>query len=61
MEARSDDVNQVVVRRRAAHVLLGPGYEAGGVDPFKVEKALGVAATNRNFNVVTTLADKWCS
>lgn len=61
VEARSDDVNQVVVRRRAAHLLLGPGYEAGGVDPFKVEKALGVAATNRNFTVVTTLADKWCS
>jgi uncharacterized protein (DUF1697 family) len=61
VEARSDDVNAVVVRGRAAHVLLGPGYEAGGVDPYKLEKALGVVATNRNFNVVTTLADKWCS
>lgn len=59
VESLSDDVNQVVVRRRAAHVLLGPGYEAGGVDPYKVEKALGVVATNRNFNVVTTLAGKW--
>lgn len=60
VEARGDEVNAVVVRGRAAHVLLGPGYEAGRVDPFKVEKTLAVVATNRNFNVVTTLADKWC-
>lgn len=60
VEERSDAVNEVVVRGRAAHVLLGPGYEAGGVDPYKVEKSLAVVATNRNFNVVTTLADKWC-
>jgi uncharacterized protein (DUF1697 family) len=61
LEARGDAANQVVVRRRAAHLLLGPGYQAGGVDPFGCEKALRVVATNRNFNVVTTLADKWCS
>lgn len=61
LEARSDGTNQVVVRGRAAHVLLGPGYVAGGVDPFQVEKNLGVVATNRNLNVVGTLADKWCS
>lgn len=60
IEERSDDVNAVVVRGRAAHVLLGPGYVAGGVDPYRTERTLGVA-TNRNFNVVTTLADKWCS
>ncbi|GAA3547863.1 DUF1697 domain-containing protein [Nocardioides daeguensis] len=61
LEARSDEANAAVVRRRAVHVLLGPGYQAGGVDPFTCEKALQVVATNRNFNVVTTLADKWCS
>lgn len=60
IEARSDDVNAVVIRGRAAHVLLGPGYQAGNADPYKVQRALGVA-TNRNLNVVTTLADKWCS
>lgn len=60
IEGRSDAVNTVVVRGRVAHVMLGPGYVAGGVDPYKVEKSLGVA-TNRNFNVVTTLADKWCT
>lgn len=59
VEARSDEVNRVVVRGRAAHVMLGPGYVAGNVDPYKVEKLLGVA-TNRNFNVVTTLARTWC-
>lgn len=59
-EAAGDGANEVVVRGRAAHVLLGPGYVEGRVDPYKVEKSLGVA-TNRNFNVVTTLADKWCS
>lgn len=61
LEARSDEVNAVVVRGRAAHVLLGPGYQAGGVDPYQVERSLGVLATNRNLNVVTTLAAKWCS
>ncbi|MDQ6525473.1 DUF1697 domain-containing protein [Nocardioides sp. LHD-245] len=61
VEARGDEVNAIVVRRRAAHLLLGPGYQAGGVDPYKTEKALRVVATNRNFNVVTTLADTWCS
>lgn len=59
VEARNDDVNAMFVRGRAAHVLMGPGYQAGNVDPFRTERSLGVA-TNRNFNVVTTLADKWC-
>jgi uncharacterized protein (DUF1697 family) len=58
---REGAADQVVVRGRAAHVLLGEGYVAGSVDPWGVEKALGVIATNRNFNVVTTLARKWCS
>lgn len=61
LEARGDQVNAAVVRRRAVHLLLGPGYQAGGVDPFKCEKVLQVVATNRNYNVVTTIADKWCS
>lgn len=52
--------DEVVWRGRAAHVLLGPGYADGNVDPYRVERALGVA-TNRNLNVVTTLAQKWCS
>lgn len=59
VEALSTDDHRAVVRRRACHLLLGAGYEAGGVDPLRVEKLLGVA-TNRNYNVITTLARKWC-
>ncbi|MFC7493071.1 MULTISPECIES: DUF1697 domain-containing protein [unclassified Nocardioides] len=60
LAGRSTDVNEVVVRGRAAHLLLGAGYVQGTVDPFGVEKALGVAATNRNLTVIRTLAEKWC-
>lgn len=59
LEERSRGV--VVVRHRAAHVLLGPGHRPGTVDPYGVERALDVVATNRNLNVVTTLAQRWCS
>jgi uncharacterized protein (DUF1697 family) len=59
VEALSTDDHRAVVRHRACHLLLGPSYEAGGVDPLRVEKLIGVA-TNRNYNVVTTLAEKWC-
>lgn len=50
--------HRAVVRGRAAHLLLGEGYEAGGVDPLKVEKLIGVA-TNRNHTVLRALRDKW--
>ena len=59
VEALSTGEHEAVVRDRACHLLLGPTYEAGGVDPLRVEKLVGVA-TNRNYNVVTTLARKWC-
>ncbi|UUZ60098.1 DUF1697 domain-containing protein [Nocardioides sp. B-3] len=59
VEALSTDDHRAVVRGRACHLLLGAGYEAGGVDPLKVERLIGVA-TNRNYNVVTTSAKKWC-
>lgn len=50
----------VVVRGRAAHLLLGEGYQAGTVDPWGVERALGVAATNRNLNVIRAVGRLWC-
>ncbi|RJS47718.1 DUF1697 domain-containing protein [Nocardioides cavernaquae] len=50
--------HRAVIRGRAAHLLLGEGYEAGGVDPLKAEKLLGVA-TNRNHTVLRAIADKW--
>ena len=59
VEALSTGDHEAVVRGRACHLLLGPSYEAGGVDPLRVERLVGVA-TNRNYNVVTTLARKWC-
>lgn len=57
--ALATDTGEMVVRGRAAHALLRPGYEAGTVDPLGAAKLLGVA-TNRNVNVVRTLAQKWC-
>ena len=59
VEKLSTEDHRAVVRGRACHLLLGPSYEAGGVDPLRVEKLVGVA-TNRSYNVVTTLAKKWC-
>jgi uncharacterized protein (DUF1697 family) len=50
--------HRAVARGRAAHLLLGEGYEAGGVDPLKAEKLLGVA-TNRNHTVLRAIAEKW--
>ncbi|WP_067428708.1 DUF1697 domain-containing protein [Nocardioides jensenii] len=57
--ARAANGHRAVVRGRACHLLLGEGYREGTVDPLNAAKHLGVA-TNRNFNVVTTLAEKWC-
>ncbi|QIK77152.1 DUF1697 domain-containing protein [Nocardioides piscis] len=59
IEALSTDEHRAVVRNRACHLLLGPSYEQGGVDPLRVEKLLGVA-TNRNYTVISTLVKKWC-
>lgn len=59
VEATSSDVGEMVVRGRAAHALLREGYQDGVVDPLAAAKLLGVA-TNRNANVVATLAQKWC-
>jgi uncharacterized protein (DUF1697 family) len=59
VEASSGPLGEMVVRGRAAHALLGPGYADGTVDPLRAAKLLGVA-TNRNLNVVSGLADRWC-
>lgn len=50
--------DRIVVRHRAAHVLIGKA-KPGVVDPYGVEKRLGVVATNRNRNVITALARMW--
>jgi uncharacterized protein (DUF1697 family) len=59
VEATSGPLGEMVVRGRAAHALLGPGYEDGTVDPLRAAKLLGVA-TNRNLSVVSGLAERWC-
>jgi len=51
--------NRTVVRNRAAHLLLGAGYDAGTTDPLKVEKLLGVT-TNRNHKVIRAIRERWC-
>lgn len=58
VEALVSEAGRMVVRGRAVHALLLPGYEAGVVDPLKAAKHLGIA-TNRNRNVIRTLATKW--
>lgn len=58
VRALATAAGEMVVLGRAAHALLRPGYEAGTVDPLGAAKLLGVA-TNRNLNVVRTLAQKW--
>lgn len=59
VEATASDKGEMVVRGRAAHALLRPGYQDGRVDPLGAAARLGVA-TNRNVTVVRTLAQKWC-
>jgi hypothetical protein len=49
---------RAVVRGRGAHLLLGADYHTAKLSNAVVEKQLGVA-TNRNLNVVRTLAEKW--
>lgn len=59
VEETATDSGAMVVRGRAAHALLRPGYENGRVDPLGAARLLGVA-TNRNHTVIRTLAQKWC-
>jgi uncharacterized protein (DUF1697 family) len=59
---RLDDAGKAgehaVVRGRGAHLLLGADYHTAKLSNAVVEKHLGVS-TNRNLNVVRTLAEKW--
>jgi len=59
IEATTTDAGEMLVRGRAAHALLRPGYQDGAVDPLGAAKLLGVA-TNRNLNVITAITAKWC-
>jgi uncharacterized protein (DUF1697 family) len=52
------DGERAVVRGRAAHLLLGDQYHTATLTNAVVEKHLGLS-TNRNLNVIRTLAEKW--
>jgi uncharacterized protein (DUF1697 family) len=59
---RLDDAGKAgeraIVRGRGAHLLLGADYHTAQLSNAVVEKHLGVS-TNRNLNVIRTLAEKW--
>lgn len=58
IEAVASEKEGVKVAGRAVHLLLGPDYHTASLTNNVVEKHLGVA-TNRNLNVIRTLAEKW--
>lgn len=59
VEATASAHGQMLVRGRAVHALLTPGYQDGVVDPLGAAKLLGVT-TSRAMTVVRALAAKWC-
>lgn len=58
LQAAASDGEVAKVGGRAVHLLLGENYHEAKLTNAIVEKHLGVA-TNRNLNVIRTLADKW--
>lgn len=59
IEATSSPAGDVVVRGRAVHALLVPGYEDADLPALRVAKLLGVNTT-RNATVIAAIATKWC-
>lgn len=60
LESVAGDGEQVVVRGRAVHLLIGDSYHLARVDGARVERVLGVS-TNRTLAVLTTLVQRWCA
>ena len=58
-EGRSTEAERLVVRGRAAHLLLGENYHQATLTNTAVEKLLGVS-TNRRDTVIIAMAQKWC-
>lgn len=58
LDGAGGDGERAVVDGRGVHLLLGRDYHSATLDNALVEKHLGVA-TNRNLNVIRTLAGKW--
>jgi uncharacterized protein (DUF1697 family) len=58
LDGAGNDGERAVVGGRGVHLLLGKDYHSAKLTNAVVEKHLGVA-TNRNLNVIRTLAEKW--
>jgi uncharacterized protein (DUF1697 family) len=58
LEGAGQEGERAVVDGRGVHLLLGKDYHSAKLTNAIVEKHLGVA-TNRNLNVIRTLAEKW--
>ena len=58
LDGAGHDGERAVVDGRGVHLLLGHDYHSARLSNAVVEKHLGVA-TNRNLNVIRTLAEKW--
>jgi uncharacterized protein (DUF1697 family) len=60
-EASSTDTELLVVRGRAAHLVMAERatYHTATLSNTWIEKRLGVA-TNRNLTVLRAIAEKWC-
>jgi uncharacterized protein (DUF1697 family) len=58
LEALDHGEDLAVIRGRGAHLLVVTPSARGRLSNATVEKVLGVA-TNRNLNVIRTLAEKW--
>jgi uncharacterized protein (DUF1697 family) len=58
LDGAGKDGERAVVDGRGVHLLLGKDYHTAKLTNALVEKHLGVA-TNRNLNVIRTLAEKW--
>jgi uncharacterized protein (DUF1697 family) len=58
LDGAGKDGERAEVDGRGVHLLLGKDYHTAKLSNAVVEKHLGVA-TNRNLNVIRTLAEKW--
>jgi uncharacterized protein (DUF1697 family) len=58
LDGAGKNTERAVVDGRGVHLLLGKNYHSAKLTNALVEKHLGVA-TNRNLNVIRTLAEKW--
>ena len=60
-ERLGDGGERLVIRGRAAHLLIGDTFHGASLSNDAVEKVLGgTVATTRNARVIRAIAQKWC-